>query len=54
MGMPSSTRVTEVNVLVGKPEENILLRWEDNIKEDLKGLWWESVDLINLAQDTDQ
>jgi hypothetical protein len=37
------------NILVGKPEEKIPLaslmhRWEDNIKMDLREVWWEGVD----------
>jgi hypothetical protein len=28
-------------------------RWEDNIKMDLKGTWWEDEDWIYLAQDRD-
>jgi len=28
-------------------------RWEDNIKLYLKEIWWEGMDWINLAQDTD-
>jgi hypothetical protein len=29
-------------------------RWEDNIRMDLKEIWWEGVDWIQLAQDRDQ
>jgi hypothetical protein len=28
--------------------------WEDNIKIDLKEIWWEDVDWIHLAQDKDE
>jgi hypothetical protein len=36
--------------LLGKPRH----RWEDNIGMDLRGIGWEGVDWINLAQDMDQ
>jgi hypothetical protein len=44
---------------VGKPEGKIPLgrprhRWEDNIKMDLRGIGWGSVEWINLAEDRDQ
>jgi hypothetical protein len=29
-------------------------RWEDNIKMDLREIWWEVVDLIHLAENKDQ
>jgi hypothetical protein len=29
-------------------------RWEDNIKMDVREIWWEGVDWIHLAQDRDQ
>jgi hypothetical protein len=43
-------------ILVGKPEGNRLLlrfrlRWEDNIKMDLRGIGWGGMDWIHLAQD---
>jgi hypothetical protein len=46
-------------VLVGKPEGRRPLgrprrRWEDNIKMDLREVWWGNVDWINLAQDRDR
>jgi hypothetical protein len=46
-------------VLVGKPEGKRPLgrprrRWEDNIKADLKELFYGSVDWIELAQDRDR
>jgi len=28
--------------------------WEDNIKIDLRKIWWEGVDCIHLAQDRGQ
>jgi hypothetical protein len=42
------------SILVGKPEEKTPLgrarhRWEDNIRMDLKEIWWEGVDWIHLA-----
>jgi hypothetical protein len=45
--------------VVGKPEGKRPLgrhghRWEDNIKMIFEELWWEHLDWINLAQDTDQ
>jgi hypothetical protein len=44
-------------VLMGKPERKRSLWrrrriWEDNIRMDLKESRWESVDLIDLVQDT--
>jgi hypothetical protein len=46
----------EYKILAGKPERRrpLALRrryWEDNIKMDLRGLWWESMDWMHLAQD---
>jgi hypothetical protein len=47
-------------VLVGKPEETRPLKkmgiyiWEENIKTDLKKIWWDGVEWIDLAQDRDQ
>jgi hypothetical protein len=46
-------------ILVGKPEGKRPLgrsrrRWVDNIKIDLKEIWWDGVDWIDLAQDRDQ
>jgi hypothetical protein len=47
------------NILVGKPEGKRPLgrprhRWENNIRLDLREIWWEVVDWIYLAQDRDQ
>jgi hypothetical protein len=47
------------NVLVGKLEGKRPLgrprrRGEDNIRMDLREIWWRSVDWIHLAQDRDQ
>jgi len=47
------------NILVGKPEQKKPLggptrRWEDNIRKHLREIWWEDMDWIHLAQDTDQ
>jgi hypothetical protein len=44
---------------VGKPEgkkplERPRLRWEDNIKMDLREIGWGSMDWIYLAHDRDQ
>jgi hypothetical protein len=46
-------------ILVGKPEGKRLLgrprrRWVDNIKMDLREIWWDNVDWIDLAQDRDR
>jgi hypothetical protein len=46
-------------ILVGKPEGKRPIgrsrhRWEDNIKVDLGGVEWGSMDRIDLAQDGDQ
>jgi hypothetical protein len=45
-------------VLVGKPDGKRPLgsprcRWEENIKMDLQGVGWRSMDWIALAQDRD-
>jgi len=29
-------------------------KWDDNIRMDLRVIWWEDVDRMNLAQDRDQ
>jgi hypothetical protein len=47
------------NILVGRPEGRRLLgrprrRWEDNIKVDLREIWFGDVDWINLAYDRDR
>jgi hypothetical protein len=47
------------NIFVGKPEVKRSLgrprrRWEDNIRMDLREIWWEGVDVMHLAQDNDQ
>jgi hypothetical protein len=46
-------------LLVGKPEGEKPLgrprhRWVDNIKMDLRGIRWDGMDWIELAQDRDQ
>jgi hypothetical protein len=46
-------------ILVGKPEGKILLgrprlRRMDNIKTDLRGIGWDDVDWIDMAQDRNQ
>jgi hypothetical protein len=46
-------------ILVGKPEGKRPLgsqrhRWVDNIKMDLRGIEWDGMDWIDLAQDSDQ
>jgi len=47
------------NILVIKPEGKRALgrrrcRWEDNMRLDLREIWWEGVDWIHLDQDRDQ
>jgi hypothetical protein len=49
----------EFRILVGKPEGKRPLgrprrRWVDNIKIDLRGIGWDVMDWIDLAQDRDQ
>jgi hypothetical protein len=34
---------------LGRPRR----RWVDNIRMDLRGIWWEEVKLIHLSQDKD-
>jgi hypothetical protein len=46
-------------ILVGKPEDKRPLgrprrRWVDNIKMDRRGIGWDGMDWIALAQDRDQ
>jgi hypothetical protein len=46
-------------ILVGNPEGKRPLgrprrRWVDNIKMDLRGIEWDVIDWIDLAQDRDQ
>jgi hypothetical protein len=46
-------------VFVGKSERKRPLEkqrrgWEDNIRMNLREIWWECVDRINLAVDRDQ
>jgi hypothetical protein len=46
-------------ILVGKPEGKMplgrrRLRWEDNIRIDLRDIMWEAVDWMDLVQDGDQ
>jgi len=45
--------------LIGKPEgkkPRVRLRrtFEDNIRMDLREMWWKGVDWIHMAQDRDQ
>jgi hypothetical protein len=47
------------NILVGRPEGRRPLgrprrRWEDNIKMDLREVWFVDVDWIHWAQDRDR
>jgi hypothetical protein len=49
-------RTGACRVLVGKPErrrplEGPRIRWEDNIKMDLRKVGWGGIDWIDLAQD---
>jgi hypothetical protein len=46
-------------ILVGKPEGKRPLgrprrRWVDNIKMDLRGIGWDGVEWIDMAEDRDQ
>jgi hypothetical protein len=46
-------------ILVGKPEGKRplgrhRLRWEDNIRMDLRQIAWKGVDWMHLAEDRDQ
>jgi hypothetical protein len=48
-----------VPLKAGRSERKIQLgrckrRCEDNIKVDVKEIWWDSVDCIDLAQDRDR
>jgi hypothetical protein len=35
---------------LGRPRN----RWEDNIRTDLREIWWEGVDWVHVARDRDQ
>jgi hypothetical protein len=60
MGRSCSTNGGEEECIkVGKPEGKRPLgrtrrRWVDNIKMDLRGIGWDGMDWIDLAQDRDQ
>jgi hypothetical protein len=46
--------INAYNILVGKPEGKRPLgrrkhRWENNIRMDLREIWWEFEDWIHLA-----
>jgi hypothetical protein len=46
-------------ILIGKPEGKRPLgryrrRWEDNIRMDLREIWWEGVDWMHVIQNKDQ
>jgi hypothetical protein len=46
----------EYITLVGQPEGKRLFRrprhrWKDNVKKDLREIWWEGVDWMHAAQD---
>jgi hypothetical protein len=32
---------------------NLLVRWEDNFKIDLREMWWEGVGWMHMADDRD-
>jgi hypothetical protein len=47
------------SISVGKPEvkrplERPTCRWEDNIRTDVREIWWEDMDWIHLVQDRNQ
>jgi hypothetical protein len=47
------------NILIVKPEGKIPLgrsrfRWEDNVRMDLREIWWDGVNWVHLVQDRDQ
>jgi hypothetical protein len=51
--------INAYKILVAKPEEQRTLgrprlRWENNIKMNVKEVGWEGVDSIYVAQDRDQ
>jgi hypothetical protein len=39
-----------INTILGRPRR----RWVDNNKMDLRDIWWDGMDWIDLAQDRDQ
>jgi hypothetical protein len=43
-------------ILVGKPEgqRTLGIRWEDNIRMDLREIEWGGIDWIDVAQDRDR
>jgi hypothetical protein len=61
--MPRSSRLSLLfrfsSTLVGNLEEKRPLgrprcEWKDNIRMDLRKVWWKVVNLMRLAQDRDQ
>jgi hypothetical protein len=59
MGGECSTNGGGYRILVGKPEGKRPLgrprrRWMDNIKMVIKEIGWDGVDLMDMAQDSDQ
>jgi hypothetical protein len=58
MGRACSTNGEKRNayrILVGKPEgRRPRRRWVDNINIELRGIGWDGVDWVDLAQDRDQ
>jgi hypothetical protein len=49
----------EYKIRIRKPEKKRPIRrprcnWEDKIRIDLEEIWWEGIDWIHLAQDSDQ
>jgi hypothetical protein len=52
-------RMNAYKISLGRPEgkrppRRHGRRWEDNIKMDLRAIWWGGMDWINLAHDGDQ
>jgi hypothetical protein len=52
-------KINAYRILVGNPEgkrplERLRRKWVDNIKMDFREIKWDSMDWIDLAQDTDQ
>jgi hypothetical protein len=57
--IPCLGEMRNTEVLVGKPDlkrppGRSSRRWEDNIRLDIREIWWADVDWINLSREWDQ
>jgi hypothetical protein len=52
--MTNSSKILFGKLEVKRPLGRRRRRWEDNIRVDIKEIWWEGVDWMHLAQDKDK